>query len=420
VSGPARRSPVAATAAEPVARPGPGAPDPVDAGRLRPAWAEIDLDAVRHNAGVLARLAAPASLCAVVKADGYGHGAVPVATAALEGGATHLAVALVEEGRRLREAGIGSPVLVLSQPVPAAMPEVVASGLTPTLYTRAGVEAVADAVRAAGRRRPLAVHVKVDTGMHRVGAAPEEAVALAETVTARPELYLEGLFTHLAVADELGDPYTDQQLDRFEAVVAALARRGIRPPLLHAANSAGTVFHPRSRYGLVRCGIALYGLAPAADHTGHTDVAALRPAMALKARVSHVKEVDAGERLSYGLRHRLAERSVVATVPIGYADGVTRSLAAAGGCVLIGGRRRRLAGTVTMDQIIVDCGPVGGAGGEGAGGRVAVGDEVVLIGRQGDEVLTAWEWAKRTGTIAYEVICGVSVRVPRTYRQAGR
>lgn len=413
------------TAAEPAPDRSTGAPGPVDAGRLRPAWAEIDLDAVRHNAAMLARLAAPAGLCAVVKADGYGHGAVPVAAAALEGGATHLAVALVEEGRRLREAGIDSPVLVLSQPVAAAMPEVVASGLTPTLYTRAGVEAVADAVRAAGRRRPLPVHVKVDTGMHRVGAEPEEAVALAEMVTARRELHLEGLFTHLAVADELGNPYTDQQLERFEGVVAALARRGIRPPLLHAANSAATVFHPCSRYDLVRCGIALYGLAPALDHADHAAITALRPAMALKARVSHVKQVAAGERLSYGLRHRLTRRSVVATVPIGYADGVTRGLAAAGGCVLIGGRRRRLAGTVTMDQIIVDCGPVDGAGDDlagddVAGGPVAVGDEVVLIGRQGHEELTAWEWADRTGTIAYEVICGVSVRVPRTYKQVDR
>jgi alanine racemase len=387
-------------------RPPPGAPPYVDAGRLRPAWAEIDLDAIRHNASVLRDLAAPAGLCAVVKAAGYGHGAVPVAAAALEGGATHLAVALVEEGRQLRDAGITAPVIVLSQPVPAAMPEVVAFELTPALYTAAGVDALVAAVRADGRTTPLPVHVKVDTGMHRVGANPADAVALAAVVAGHPELDLEGVFTHLAVADELDDPFTDAQLASFDQVVADLAVAGATPRLLHAANSAGAIFHPRARYDLVRCGIALYGLAPAADQVPHPSVASLRPAMTLKARVSHVKEVDAGERLSYGLRYRLERRSVVATIPIGYADGVTRRLSSAGGAVLIRGRRLPLAGTVTMDQILVDCGP---------GSDVSVGDEVVLIGTQGDETLSAWEWAERTGTIAYEVVCGVSVRVPRTY-----
>jgi alanine racemase len=381
-------------------------PSSVDAGRLRPAWAEIDLPAIRHNAEVLRRLAAPAGLCAVVKAGGYGHGAVPVARAALEGGATYLAVALVEEGRQLREAGITAPVIVLSQPAPVAMAEVVASGLIPALYTPAGVDAVVAAVRAHSRREPLPVHVKVDTGMHRVGATPEEAVAIATAVASRPELDLEGVFTHLAVADELDQPFTDLQLARFDQVVADLAAAGIKPRLLHAANSAGMMFHPAARYDLVRCGIALYGLAPAGDQLTDPAVAELRPAMTLKTRVVHVKEVEAGERLSYGLRYQVPVRSVIATIPVGYADGVTRSLSAAGGMVLIGGRRHRLAGTVTMDQTLVDCGP---------DADVAVGDEAVLIGKQGSEELTAWEWADRTGTIAYEVVCGVSGRVPRVY-----
>ncbi|HEY1734072.1 MAG TPA: alanine racemase, partial [Acidimicrobiales bacterium] len=329
----------------------------VDAGRLRPAWAEIDLDAVAHNASVLAAMVAPAALCAVVKAAGYGHGAVPVARAALDGGATHLAVALVEEGRQLREAGISAPVLVLSQPAPAAMGEVVASELTPTIYTAAGLEALVGAVRASGRRAPMPVHVKVDTGMHRVGAPPAAAVDLALAVAARPELDLDGVFTHLAVADELDNPFTAEQLASFDGVVAALGAQGVRPRLLHAANSAGALFHPQARYDLVRCGIALYGLAPAGDQAGHRLLAPLRPAMALKARVAHVKRVGSGERLSYGLRYRLAVPSVIATVPLGYADGVTRSLSATGGTALIGGRRFPLAGTVTMDQILVDCGP---------------------------------------------------------------
>jgi alanine racemase len=378
-----------------------------EAAPSRPAWAEVDLGAIRHNAAVLAELAAPAGLCAVVKADGYGHGAVPVARAALEGGATHLAVALVQEGRELRAAGIEAPILVLSQPPVAAMDEVVAARLTPTLDTDAGVDALVAALAAGRGRPPFPLHLKVDTGMHRVGAQPGAVVALARRVASRPELDLAGIFTHLAVADEVDDPYTDAQIDLFERVVAELAAAGIRPRWRHVANSAGTLLHPRARFDLVRCGIALYGLAPGAGTRDHPQVAGLRPAFALKATVSHVKEVDAGERLSYGLRYRLAERSVIATLPLGYADGVTRALGAAGGTVLIGGRRRPRAGPVTRDQILVDCGP---------GADVAVGDEAVLIGRQGDEEQDAWDWALRTGTIAYEVVCGVSARVPRTFR----
>jgi alanine racemase len=219
-------------------------------------------------------------------------------------------------------------------------------------------------------------------------------------------LRLEGFWTHLAVSDEVADPYTGEQLLRFNAAVASLARAGVRPSLLHVANSAGAMWHPGSRYDLVRCGIALYGLCPSSEGVGRGPAPSLRAAMTLKARITHVKEVAAGERLSYGLRYRLDVDSVIATVPLGYADGVTRSLSATGGVALVGGRRRPISGTVTMDQILVDCGP---------GADVRRGDEVVLLGAQGDEEITAWEWAGRTGTIAYEVVCGVSGRVPRTY-----
>ena len=379
----------------------------VAAGRLRPAWAEIDLGAIRHNAALLARVAAPARLCAVVKAGGYGHGAVEVAEASLDGGAEWLAVALVEEGLALRDAGIDAPVLLLSEPVAAAMEEVVASRLTPTLYTPEGLAAVAAAV-SAGRAGddPFAVHVKVDTGMHRVGAAPADAVELATVAASTPGVRLEGFWTHLAVSDELDNPYNEKQLDAFESALDKVRRRGVEPPIVHAANSAASLWHPRSRYGMVRCGISLYGLAPAGELMGREPAAGLTPAMSIKARVSYVKEVAAGERMSYGLRYRVDRDSVIATVPLGYADGVTRALSATGGEVLIGGRRRPIAGTVTMDQILVDCGP---------GSGVQRGDEVVLLGSQGGETIGAWEWASRTGTIAYEVVCGVSVRVPRVY-----
>ncbi|HLK44120.1 MAG TPA: alanine racemase [Thermoleophilia bacterium] len=370
---------------------------------LRPTWAEIDLDAIRHNTALLAAHVAPAQLCAVVKAWAYGHGPVEVSRAAIEGGATWLAVALVEEGSRLRRAGIEAPILVLSEPPAAAMVEVAGANLTPTLYTVAGAEAAAAAARAVHRSRPLPVHVKVDTGMHRVGTTAAGALDVADAVNRTPELLLEGLWTHLAVADEPEDAYTGEQLEAFAKVAGTLDERGMRPALLHAANSAGAIWHPGARLDMVRCGIAMYGLAPALGRPG---CEGLRPAMALKSRVSYVKPLAAGQRVSYGLNWRAGRDTVLATVPLGYADGVPRRLSANGGDALIGGRRCPMAGTITMDQLMVDCGP---------GADVRPGDEVVLIGRQGNEEITAWEWAERCDTIGYEVVCGVSARVPRIY-----
>jgi len=370
---------------------------------LRPVWAEVDLSAVRHNASRLAALAAPGQLCAVVKANGYGHGAVQVANAALDGGATWLGVALVEEGVELREAGIEAPVLVLSEPSPDAFEEVWEQRLTPTIYTEAGIEAAAKAVAASGRQERMAVHVKVDTGMHRVGAPPEAALGLADAVNRRPELRFAALWTHLAVADELDSSFTNVQLERFERVRTTLQRRGVLPELVHAANSAGLIAHPLSRYNFARCGIALYGIDPDPSLAGRVD---LRPAMSLRARVSYVKEVPAGDRISYGLRYQFDDHSVVATVPVGYADGVPRRLSFVDGEVLIGGQRRPIAGTVTMDQIMVDC---------GLDADVAPGDEVVLIGTQGTEHISAQDWADGLDTIAYEIVCGIGPRVPRVY-----
>jgi alanine racemase len=377
--------------------------------RSRPAWAEIDLAAIAHNAAVLAHLAAPAELCAVVKAHGYGHGGPAVARAALAGGATRLAVALVDEGVELREHGVTAPVLLLSECDPAAAPTAVAYGLTPTLYSAEGIAAFTAAAGAA--RRPVDVHVKVDTGMHRVGARPEDLPGIAAAVQGEALLRLEGVWTHLPVADgervEDG-AFTEGQLDLFDRLVADLAAAGIRAPLLHTANTAGTVAFPRSRHDLVRCGLGLYGYLPGGPvRDAFVEQASgrrLRPAMALKARVVAVRALDAGERPSYGRRRPLPTRALVATVPIGYADGVPRSLFDGGYEVLIGGVRRPLAGAVTMDQIVVDCGD---------DDSVRPGDEVVLLGRQGSEVITADDWAALLGTISYEVVCGVGPRMPR-------
>jgi alanine racemase len=246
------------------------------------------------------------------------------------------------------------------------------------------------------------VHLKVDTGMHRVGCAPDDALALARSIAVRDELHLAGVCTHLAVADEPENPYTGEQLARFDAVLAALDDAGLRPGLAHAANSAGLLVEPRARYDLVRVGIACYGLPPA---PALADRAALRPALTLRARVTLVKTLPPGARVSYGLRSEVGGSGRVATVPAGYADGVPRNLGLAGGEVLVRGQRRPIIGVVTMDQLLVDLGDV----------PAEPDDEVVLIGRQGDDEITATEWAERLGTINYEVVTGIGARVPRTY-----
>ncbi len=394
-----------------------GHPTPTDdpmvdvAGRW--AWAEVDLGAVAWNVDVLRRAAAPAEVWAVVKADGYGHGAVAVARTVLDAGATGLCVALVQEGEELRRAGIDAPVLVLSEQPEHQLERSVAAALEHTVYRSETVVRLAETATAAGSE-PVGVHVKVDTGMQRVGADPGEVLDVVDAVlAARPSLRLAGLCTHLAVADEPDHPMNRVQLDRFAAVVervtARLVAAGEDPSTLrvHAANSAGALAHPGARRSFVRAGIAVYGISPGA---GVDQLAAeLRPAMRLVARVTLVKRVRAGTGVSYGLRHTFERDTTVATIPLGYADGVPRRLGTTGGEVLVGGRRCPIVGVVTMDQLMVDVG----------GLPVGVGDEVVLLGRQGDEEIRAEEWAARLDTIGYEVVCGIGPRVERVVARSG-
>jgi alanine racemase len=362
------------------------------------AWADVDLGAIQHNVEVLCATAAPAALWANVKANGYGHGAAQVAQAALQGGASGLCVALVQEGVALRDAGFDCPILVLSEQPPTELVDAVHSGLDLTVYSFAQLEAIA---AAGGSDHP--VHLKVDTGMRRVGAAADDALDLAHAIFESTAVRLAGLCTHLAVADEPDDPFTAAQIELFDDVLTALAVAGHHPPIVHAANSAATLAFPESRFNMVRAGIAIYGIAPSAALDQHAG--ALRPALSLRARVSHVKQVRAGDRISYGLRHRFDGNTNVATLPLGYADGVPRRLFAVGGEVLISGRRRAIVGVVTMDQLMVDCGA----------DAVAVGDEAVLIGEQGGESIPASEWGDRLGSISYEVLCGISARIDRRY-----
>jgi alanine racemase len=368
------------------------------------AWAEIDSSAIEHNVRTLAQdvtSAWPVQVWAVVKANGYGHGAVTAARAALAGGASGLCVALVQEGVELRRAGVEAPILVLSEQPHEDLPAVVQHGLRLTVYRTEYIAAL-EAIGATG----VPVHLKIDTGMHRVGARPADAVAIADAVSASSAVWLEGVFTHLAVADEPEHPHTKFQLDAFDTVLDHLSATGHRPLLVHAANSAGAIVHPRARFSMVRPGIAIYGISPGAEVDAMVRELGLRPALSLHARVSMVQRLAAGERISYGLRHTFERATNVATVPIGYADGVPRRLWNHGGSVLIGGVRRPIVGVVTMDQLMVDCGDH----------DVHVGDEVVLLGAQGDERITATEWADGLGTIGYEVVCGISARVERRVR----
>lgn len=370
------------------------------------AWAEIDRDALDHNVRLLREVSAPADVWAVVKADGYGHGAVLVAETALRAGAVGLCVALVDEGLRLRAAGIDAPILLLSEQPIDRIADLIAHRLTPTVYTPPFVDALVAATDG-----PVAVHLNVDTGMQRVGLRHDDVGPMTERLLTAA-VVVDGVFTHLACADEPDAPSNALQLERFDAALAVLADEGVPIAAVHAANSAAAIAIPESRRSFVRAGIAIYGISPGSgvDHL----CADLRPVMRLVARVSHVKRVDAGSSISYGWRHRFDRATTVATVPIGYADGVPRRLGTlpdrSGADVLIGGRRCPIVGVVTMDQFMVDVGDA----------TIAVGDEVVLLGEQGDDRIRAADWADRLGTIGYEVVCAIGARVPRVVRGGGK
>lgn len=371
-------------------------------GVRRPAWAEISRSALAHNVAELRRVLGGAALCAVVKANGYGHGAPLAARAVLDGGADSLAVAIVDEGIELREAGVSAPVLLLAEVPEATVPDALAAGLTLTVGSLEGARAARAAAEALGGAHR--VHLKVDTGMRRMGVDPVDVGAVLAELRASPALDVEGLYTHFSVADGDSDDdraFTRSQLASFDDVVARLGRDA--PRVTHAANSAGALAYPESRRSMARVGLALYGYLPSpwtGEAAGGVDLA---PALTLRARVVASRRAAAGERPSYGRRRALARDSWVATVPFGYADGYPRRLFDAGAEVLIRGRRYPLAGVVTMDQLLVDCGD----------DEVRPGEEVVLLGRQGAEEVSAQEWAARAGTITWEILCGVGARVPR-------
>ena len=368
---------------------------------LRPAWVDVDLEALESNvATVKARLGEGTRTMAVVKADGYGHGCVPSARAALAGGADWLAVALVEEGDELRAAGINAPILVMTEPPVDFAARMLASDLTPAVYTLPFVQAL-DAAVAEATAPPVAVHLKLDTGMRRVGVPQADWEDALRAVRDAPGIRLGAIWSHFAVADEPHHPFITHQAEEFERGLALARSVGASYDMAHLCNSAGTLHLHDHHYDMVRPGLAIYGLEPAQGLAGDT---ALRPAMSWLTRLSLVKHLAAGESVSYGLRWTAQRPTTLGTVPAGYADGVARSLSNVGE-VVVRQQRLPIAGTVCMDQFVIDGGDL----------ELTAGDEVCLIGRQGDAVVSADDWAAWLGTINYEIVCGVGKRVPRVY-----
>ncbi len=370
---------------------------------MRPVWAEVDLTAIAHNIGILrGATRSGAMFMAVVKANAYGHGVIPVAHEAIAAGADRLGVATIEEAVQLAQAGITAPIHVLSEIPndPADMCAALDHGFILTIC-RAETARAVDAA-AAGRRAK--VHVKVDTGMNRLGIPynPETVVAFVQTLLNCKNIDVEGIFTHFATADDPASDFAQIQLTRFTAALDELARRGICPPIKHAANSAAIIDLPESHLDMVRAGIAIYGLSPSPALAGRVD---LRPALSLKSRISFVKDVSAGEGISYGHSFKTSRPSQIATLPLGYADGYSRILSNKTQ-VLVGGLKAPNVGTICMDQFMVDVTDIP---------NVAAGTEIVLIGSQNGETISADDIAARLGTINYEVVCMLSARVPRIY-----
>jgi alanine racemase len=368
-------------------------------------WAEIDLDAIEQNIQELKKFVGDSvEIYAVLKANAYGHGAVPVAQAALQAGATRLAVHRLVEGIQLRTEGIQAPILILGYTPPAGARMVVENHLTPSVITREFACALSQQAEEMGRRIPF--HIKVDTGMNRYGLLPEEVSDFITEVNHLPGIFLEGLYTHFGTADWTDTCYTQQQLSLFHQVIETLRRAGTQIPQLHAANSAAVMRFPEAHFNAVRPGLSIYGVPPSNEWQPPFP---LRPALTLKSCISRIREIPPGSAVSYN-RTYIAKRSVrAALVPVGYGDGYPRSLSNSG-CVLIHGQRARVIGRVCMDQFVVDVSSIPEARQD---------DEVVIIGKQGEDAIPAQELASQANTIPNEIFTRLSSRVVRFYYRNG-
>ncbi|WP_126425054.1 alanine racemase [Brevibacillus marinus] len=376
----------------------------------RDTWIEVDLDAIGANVRAFREhIPASAAIMAVVKADGYGHGAVHVAREALASGADSLAVAMLDEALVLRRAGIQAPILVLGYTPVDAVQQAIEWDVALTVYHASWVEEVVRCWQPGAGSQRLAVHIKVDTGMGRLGVRTEaELREVAEAVAASPLLSWEGIYTHFACADEPDPTHVKGQHQRFRELLDGLRAQGFALPKVHCCNSAAATVFPEWAYDAIRLGISLYGLAPSA-YLRQQGIVRLTPALTLKTKIAHVKTADEPLTISYGATYTAKPGEQIATLPIGYADGFSRLLSNRG-TALHNGRRVPIVGRVCMDQTMVRI----------DAGDARVGDEVVLYGRQGSEEITLDEVAELLGTINYEVACMLNYRIPRVYRKNGR
>ncbi|MBM7622806.1 alanine racemase [Sporohalobacter salinus] len=367
----------------------------------RPVWAEVNLDNIKFNMQqVKSQISDETLMMAVVKANAYGHGAVEVANATIEAGADRLAVAVVEEGIELREAGFELPIHILGEVLPEQISLLAEYNLTPTI-SKLKTATELDKINAKlGTKQKI--HVKIDTGMGRIGVLPAEALEFIQKINSFPHLEIEGLITHFAKADEENKDYTKQQWEKFNDVIKEVESAGIQIPIKHCANSATIIDLPQMELDMVRAGIMLYGLYPSSEVDQNFQ---LKPALSWKARVVYLKELDEGHGISYGTTYITPDKTEIATIPLGYADGYFRLLSNKGE-VLINGKRASIRGRVCMDQFMVEVTDIP---------DVNIGDEVVLIGQQKNEEITAMELADLIGTINYEIVSKITKRVPRIY-----
>ncbi len=372
---------------------------------MRHAWIEIDLNALRYNLSAFRKILSPGSdIMCIIKANAYGHGAVPLASTLREEGVVHFGVALVQEGVELRASGVSESILVLGHTPDEDLQDAVKYNLTLTIFTLEQAISLDEAAR--GLERRARVHLKVDTGMGRIGFIPgREALRDIAKIVRLPNLEVEGIYSHLAWADNPDGAYTHTQFERFQRFLDDLANEGIRFEKVHLANSAAAINYPETHFDLVRMGISLYGLYPDPSMAISPKID-LRPVMSIKARLSFVKEVPEGTAISYGCTFVTRRPSLIGTVPMGYADGIPRLLSNRGE-VLVEGTRCPIVGRVCMDQFMIDLTDLPE--------RPAAGEEVVFLGKQGKEIISADEIAEKAETINYEIVTRTSLRLPRIY-----
>lgn len=378
-----------------------------DLKKIRPAWAEINLDNLAHNIREVRRLAEKQSqVMAVIKADGYGHGAAKIAQTLLDNGADCFAVAVLDEAIELRNAGFRVPIFILGYTQPERAAEVVKYDLEQSVYSFEAAKALSAEAIAQGKIAKL--HIKVDTGMGRIGfKADDEAVDIIRSIHALPGINIKGIFTHFAVADEVDKSYTELQFKKFRWICDNLEEKGIKIEIKHCGNSATIIDLPEMHLDMVRAGIMLYGLAP--SKAVKLNKLTLKEVMSLKVNISHVKELEPGQSVSYGRKFVADRRSKIASLPIGYADGYTRLLTGKAEA-LVKGKRVPVVGSICMDQCMIDVTGIE---------DIEVGEEVVLFGEQLGGFISIDEIAEKLGTINYEVVCMISRRVPRVYIKGG-